>query len=29
MAAGNARTAAWGKATQGLLKIGTSMATGA
>jgi hypothetical protein len=26
IAAGNARTAAWGKASQGLLKIGTSLA---
>ena len=26
IAAGNARTAAWGKATQGIIKIGTSLA---
>jgi hypothetical protein len=29
MAAGNAKTAAWGKASQGLLKIGTSFAMNA
>lgn len=29
IASGNAKTAAWGKATQGIIKIGTSMATGA